>query len=277
MSDPTSPSVEPLPPAGWYPDPENPALTRYWDGAGWAAQQSTVPLPAAVPPAPYAAATVATYTPVPLPPGPYTPAPPTDGFAITALILGVTGFVTGFLTSIPAVIFGFLARGRIKRNGTQGSGMALTGIILGFVGIFFAIIGVVIALLLVAAFRNVAHDTNLSLNPDSVGARVDAAALGLQVETCKGSNGTYPSDQSAFDTCTGDGARSPSNDIMRAGTTVRYWVHSTSFCVQVDRVTNGSTYSGAWNSSLKLPTVNTCPEAADGTTPTATVAGVTLN
>jgi len=37
-------------PAGWYPDPNNRAVTRYWDGAKWA--ERTQPLPPPPPPAP---------------------------------------------------------------------------------------------------------------------------------------------------------------------------------------------------------------------------------
>lgn len=27
--------VPPTTPAGWYPDPQNPAVSRYWDGSAW--------------------------------------------------------------------------------------------------------------------------------------------------------------------------------------------------------------------------------------------------
>ena len=37
-------------PAGWYPDPNNREMARYWDGATWA--ERTQPLPAPPPPAP---------------------------------------------------------------------------------------------------------------------------------------------------------------------------------------------------------------------------------
>jgi uncharacterized RDD family membrane protein YckC len=37
-------------PAGWYPDPQNPAQQRYWDGAAWS--EATQPVAGGAPPAP---------------------------------------------------------------------------------------------------------------------------------------------------------------------------------------------------------------------------------
>ena len=67
---------------------------------------------------------------VPAPPT-YTP-PPADGLAIGSLISGV--FIC--IGSIPAVIMGHLALGRIARsNGAKGGrGIAIAGVILGWVG-----------------------------------------------------------------------------------------------------------------------------------------------
>lgn len=33
------------PAPGWYPDPSNPSLQRYWDGSGWRAPESSPPRP----------------------------------------------------------------------------------------------------------------------------------------------------------------------------------------------------------------------------------------
>jgi hypothetical protein len=80
--------------------------------------------------------------------------PASNGFAVTALVLGIVGAVFGliplfFLISIPcgvlALIFGFAGRGRVGRApGTPGRGMAIAGIVLGFVGLGLGIVGVVI-------------------------------------------------------------------------------------------------------------------------------------
>jgi len=60
-------------------------------------------------------------------------APGTNGLAVTAMILGILGFVTCGATSVLAVIFGHVALGQVKRTGEQGHGMALTGVILGWI------------------------------------------------------------------------------------------------------------------------------------------------
>jgi uncharacterized RDD family membrane protein YckC len=40
---PPTPDPAPQPPPGWYPDPANPAATRYWDGTRWTAQTQPPP------------------------------------------------------------------------------------------------------------------------------------------------------------------------------------------------------------------------------------------
>jgi hypothetical protein len=79
---------------------------------------------------------------------PYPLARPTNGLAIAALVCGVGGFVIG-LSFIPAIICGHLARAQIRRTGEQGEGMALAGLILGYVGtaLFAALI---VALVVIA-------------------------------------------------------------------------------------------------------------------------------
>ena len=80
----------------------------------------------------------------------YPPAPPTNGLAIAALVCGVGGFVIG-VSFIPAIICGHLARGQIRRTGEQGGGLALAGLILGYVG--GALFIVLIAALVIIAHK----------------------------------------------------------------------------------------------------------------------------
>jgi hypothetical protein len=52
----------------------------------------------------------------------------TNGFAIGALVCGIVPFFGG----IPAVILGHVARGQIRRTGERGDGMAIAGLVLGY-------------------------------------------------------------------------------------------------------------------------------------------------
>ena len=66
------------------------------------------------------------------------PAPGTSALAIWSLVLGILSFFTLGLTSIPGVICGHLARGKIKRSigKLSGSGLAMAGLITGYIGLF---------------------------------------------------------------------------------------------------------------------------------------------
>lgn len=68
---------------------------------------------------------------LPAPPLP----PPTNGKAVGALVCGVSTFFSAGLTGIPAVILGHMARGEIRRTGEQGDGMAVAGLVLGWLSV----------------------------------------------------------------------------------------------------------------------------------------------
>jgi hypothetical protein len=59
--------------------------------------------------------------------------PKTNGLAITSMILGIIWVY--WLGSILAVIFGHIALSQIKRFGQRGRGMAIAGLILGYLGV----------------------------------------------------------------------------------------------------------------------------------------------
>ncbi|MCU1332752.1 MAG: hypothetical protein JWM08_1744 [Candidatus Angelobacter sp.] len=62
----------------------------------------------------------------------------TDGKATASLILGVLSLLCfGLLTGLPAIILGHISRGNIERSRGRlsGAGLALTGLILGYVSI----------------------------------------------------------------------------------------------------------------------------------------------
>lgn len=62
------------------------------------------------------------------------PAPRTNSLAVAALICGLSQFVLGPLPTIPAIVLGHTARHQVRRTGENGSGYALAGLILGWVG-----------------------------------------------------------------------------------------------------------------------------------------------
>jgi hypothetical protein len=75
----------------------------------------------------------------------------TNSLAITSLICGIAQFMFGPLATIPAVVCGHMARHQIRRTGEQGAGMALAGLILGWIGVGFTALLVLVAILLTVA------------------------------------------------------------------------------------------------------------------------------
>ncbi|MFJ8821650.1 DUF1707 and DUF4190 domain-containing protein [Streptomyces sp. NPDC102467] len=67
-------------------------------------------------------------------PAPPLPAP-TNGKAVGALACGVTAVFSVGLTGIPAVVLGHMARAEIRRSGEQGDGMAVAGLVLGWLSV----------------------------------------------------------------------------------------------------------------------------------------------
>ena len=99
-------------------------------------------LPVALAPVPQATAAVpATET------GTVTPVAATNGMAIASFACGLGQFVFGPLATIPAIVFGHMARSQIRRTGEQGAGLALAGLVLGWGAV---ILGIIIAAAVVA-------------------------------------------------------------------------------------------------------------------------------
>jgi hypothetical protein len=69
----------------------------------------------------------------------------TNGYAIASLACGLAQFVFGPLATIPAIVFGHMARYQIKRTGEQGDGLALAGLILGWATVVLGVLLILIA------------------------------------------------------------------------------------------------------------------------------------
>jgi hypothetical protein len=118
----------PAPVPGWYPDPQGSGVLRWWDGATWTDHRAPAwqPQSGEVP----VDHTLDWLLPT-----------NRDGFAIASGYLGLFSLVPNPITSIAAVICGWIALGRIKRTGTMGRGRAIFGIIMGALSFgFFAFV-----------------------------------------------------------------------------------------------------------------------------------------
>jgi DUF1707 SHOCT-like domain/Domain of unknown function (DUF4190) len=83
--------------------------------------------------------------------GTVTPVAATNSMAIASFACGLSQFVFGPLGTIPAIVFGHMARSQIRRTGEQGAGLALAGLILGWGAVILGVIIAVVAVLAVAA------------------------------------------------------------------------------------------------------------------------------
>lgn len=74
----------------------------------------------------------------------------TSGLAIASLVLGILAFFTLGVTGIVAVILGHMALSRIRRQPAElgGSGLAIAGLVTGYIGIVLLILMLLIPLFL---------------------------------------------------------------------------------------------------------------------------------
>jgi protein-disulfide isomerase len=65
--------------------------------------------------------------------------------------LSIVSLVTGFFCAIAAVITGHLALGQIRRTGESGRGLAIAGLVLGYLGMVLTVLAVIFAVLFAAS------------------------------------------------------------------------------------------------------------------------------
>jgi hypothetical protein len=70
----------------------------------------------------------------------------TEGLASASLILGILTPFCG-VSGIPAIVTGHLALSRIRENGTQGKGLAIGGLVLGYLFTTFFVLAVIAGIL----------------------------------------------------------------------------------------------------------------------------------
>jgi hypothetical protein len=146
MTTPESPPDRPYDPTAQQPYAEPPIIGLPYNPQEFTGAQQQYP-PAPTPPQPY-------YPPPPQQyqqPGPYqqpygypvyVQQPSTNGMAIASMVLGILWLY--WIGSILALVFGYVARDQIKKNGQSGDGMAIAGIVLGWVGVGVAIVVIIV-------------------------------------------------------------------------------------------------------------------------------------
>lgn len=88
----------------------------------------------------------------------------TNALAVVSLILGITWL--GWIGSVLAIIFGHVSLAQIKRTGQSGRGMAVAGLVLGYIGVA---IGAVL-LVFVIAIGNVAEEKQTQVVLEATGS-----------------------------------------------------------------------------------------------------------
>lgn len=74
----------------------------------------------------------------------------TNALAISSLVCGIIGWIIPILFALLAIIFGHVARSQIKRSGQSGAGLALAGLILGYIQFVIMSLGMLAAIVLPA-------------------------------------------------------------------------------------------------------------------------------
>ena len=75
---------------------------------------------------------------------PYQPPQRTNGLAIASMVLGILWLY--WVGSILALVFGYIARNQIRERGEAGGGMATAGIVLGWIGVGFIGLALVVGI-----------------------------------------------------------------------------------------------------------------------------------
>lgn len=159
----------------------------WWNGTEWvpAAQRPVVP---EQPPALSGYAPPVTVVPA------YgtAPAPATnDGLAIASLVMSLL-WVMG-LGSVGAIVTGHLSRSKARREGRQPSGLALAGLIIGYVGAAFMVVAV-LAAVAIPVFLN------QRVTADNADVKASLRNLATAEEAYATDHGAYTEDLSALET-----------------------------------------------------------------------------
>ncbi len=92
----------------------------------------------------------------------YNPPPPSAGLAIASMVLGIISLFVclswlAAICGILAIIFGIIARNKVRDGTGSGEGMAKAGLIMGCIGLAFDLLIIVLALTFGVSFMKWAH------------------------------------------------------------------------------------------------------------------------
>ncbi len=150
---------------------------------------------------------------------PQTVIPHSSGLALTSMILGVSSFAC-LITSIPAIICGHIASSQIKNSNGRitGKGLALAGLITGYLGIGITLIAVIAGLTMPLIMRQqkVANRSEALSN---------AKSFGIALYEFNEEYGSYPNAKTASLVATktstpseiGESSNSRFRQLIRAG------------------------------------------------------------
>ncbi|MFD4420748.1 DUF4190 domain-containing protein [Agromyces sp. NPDC058484] len=85
--------------------------------------------------------------------------PKTNVLAIVSLVASIAGFIIWGIGFVAGVICGHISLSQIKKTGEQGRGMAVAGLIIGYIGIALTILG---AIIFFAVFAAILSNPNLT-------------------------------------------------------------------------------------------------------------------
>lgn len=162
-------------------------------------------------------------------PGTYPPAAPgsagpaTNGFAVASLVLSLLGLLTG-ITALVGIALGFVALSQIKRTGQGGRGLAIAGIIIGFVILALTIIGIVIAVAIGAWMFN-----NAPSAIDKISVAAELASASSAQEAYRADHGSYADTEQELEASGFSPTPEIDLSIVRAG--------ETAYCMQATRST----------------------------------------
>lgn len=142
--------------AGWYPDPERVAATRFWDGAAWTEHVKGSPARFAPPVAGRGSAPVA-----PPPGAAYSTtlprlAPRSNRMATAGLTFGIVSLVANVLLvpTVLGIVFGAIGTARASRRGGMGRARGIVGIVLAVFGVVAALVQLAV---LIPVFLGLQH------------------------------------------------------------------------------------------------------------------------